>query len=477
MPTSPVFDSHGVSLTAVDAGSLEKPDFSRVRGRLAVVRNESGESEHELAAAAAKAGARGLMIVHFSDFAWTRWSPTGTRTALPTVRVGKAVGTALLQRLAKKTTTVRFTGTAVSPYLYDVMQTSSQRIPQQVVYTVSAQNSAVVHSTYADNGGEPWASEQRYAWRPYQGTAWEATRNVPTGITRTEYISANGTYWQHLVNHATTFDIDAPLLSGMADAIRTFRPGRQPDEAWQQAVVRPSIPRGTQTPSVRTGNALDLRIPEFTDSGAGHWSRAAVGGGFGTSAQPGDIGDDPGTEEPDTTSAVLYRNGSEAARADTPWTDFEVPAATADYRLDVTTSRTSAEWRYATNTSTSWSFRSGSTSEATLLPLLQLDYAVPVDARNTVASGRSHTVGLTVRAQDGAAVPRGVRVTVEASYDDGKTWSRAQVEDRGHNAFGAVVTKSPRTHGDTYVTLRVTAQDTAGDRVQQTVRRAYLWQG
>jgi subtilisin family serine protease len=491
---SPVFDSRGASLTAVDAGSLEAPDFRHVRGKLAVVRNETGETEGQLAAAAAKAGARGLMIVHFSDFAWTRWYPTGERNAVPTVRIGKATGDALLRKLAKKPVTVRFGGTSVSPYLYDVVQTSTQQIPQHVVHTVTAANSAVIPSTYADNGGAPWASEQRFAWRPYQGVAWENTRNVPTGVTRTDYLSSNGTLWQHRVNQETTFDIDVPLQAGMVGPATVYRPGRQPAEAWQQAVVRPSIPRGARYPSVRTGDVLDLRIPEFTDSGTGHWARAATDGGFGgfnaagtastagtagtaaTAGKEGTPQDDPA--QGDTAKATLFRNGTQVGTADSPWTDFEVAPGTADYRLDVATSRVSPEWKYATDTSTSWWFRSGTAGDqAALLPLLQVDYNVPVDAWNAVRAGRTHTVGLTVRSQDGTAAPKGVQTEVQVSYDDGRTWSAARVGSRGHNTFDARITKSARAKGDTYVTLRVTARDAAGDRVQQTVRRAYLWRG
>lgn len=501
MPYSPEFGSRGVNLTAVDAGSLEQPDFSRVRGRLAVVRDETGQDERQLAQAAHDAGARGLMLVHFSDNGWTRWHPTGDRTALPTVRVGKATGDALLALLAKKSVTVQFGGTSRSPYFYDVMQTSPQQIPRQVVHTVTAANSAVISATYADNGGAPWASEQRFAWRPYQGVAWEMTRNVPTGITRTEYVSANGTEWMHRVDQETTFDIDTPLLTGMTGVPAVLKPGRQAAEAWQQAVVRPSIPRGTSTPSERVGDVLRVRIPEFTDSGAGHWARASHDGGFGGFDVPGTRGgsgtgsgagtgsgtdagagtgsgtqDDPG-QEGDSTSASLFRDGTQIATADTPWTDFEVPAGTADYRLDVATSRISPEWRFATSTSTSWWFRSDTAAEAALLPLLQVDYAVPVDAWNAVRAGRSHTVGLTVRAQDGAAVPRGLRVAVEASYDGGLTWTNARVDDRGHGGFAARITRSPHSRGDVRVTLRVTAQDAAGDKVRQTVRDAYLWRG
>ncbi|WP_030355389.1 S8 family peptidase [Streptomyces scopuliridis] len=476
MPSSALFDERGEHLTAVDAGDARAPAFGKVRGKLAVLVSEDGGSERDLVERAAAAGARGVMLVHFSDIAWTRWRPDGERLALPTVRIGASTGAELLKRINERSTTVRFTGTARSPYLYDVMQVSSQRIPQRVVHTLSESNSAIVRSTYADNGGSPWAAEQRFARRPYQDAAWnQYTRHVPTGFERTDYVSAGDTSWQHLVHYETTFDVDTPLKVGMGDTPRTYRPGERVAETWQGAVVRPSIPRGTATPSVREGNVLSLRIPEFTDSTAGHRSRLLVGGsGIGTSgtAEAGEPGE-PG----DTAAAVLYRDGKKTAEAGSAWTDFTVPSGAADYRLDLTTSRTSPEWAYGTATDTSWSFRSGATGEATTLPLLQLDYDVPVGADNAVGRGRSHTVGLTVRAQDGLAAPRGVSVKVEASYNDGKNWERATVRSRGAGTFSAKIDRPDRQRGDAYVTLRVTAEDSSGNRVRQSVERAYLHRG
>ncbi|MEV7144336.1 S8 family serine peptidase [Streptomyces tauricus] len=475
MPSSPLFDDRGAHLTAVAAGDAAAPVFTRARGKLAVLTNEQNVDERELAEQAAAAGVRGIVLVHFSDIAWTRWHPQGDRWGVPTVRIGASAGAALLKRIGKGRTTVDFTGTARSPYLYDVMQVSSQRVPDKVVHTVSERNSAVVKARYADNGGAPWASEQRFARRPYQDTAWlQYTRYVPTGFERTEHVSSGDTSWQHFVHHETTFDVDKPLLVGMSDASRTYRAGERTSDTWQGAVVRPSIPRGTTTPSVRTGDVLSLRIPEFTDSQAGHRSRLLEGGGG--------IGTSGGAKaaQGDSAAAVLYRNGQKAAEADGGYADFEVPSGAADYRLDLTTSRVSPEWTYGTGTETSWSFRSGSTSgtgAATVLPLLQVDYDVPVDAYNAVRSGRTHSVGLSVRAQDGLAVPRGVGVQVETSYDDGRNWSRAEVKGRGHNVFEAAVTKPSRVRGDAYVTLRVTARDAAGNSVRQTVQRAYLHRG
>ncbi|WP_316745752.1 S8 family serine peptidase [Streptomyces sp. MK7] len=470
MPASPLFSDRGATLTAVDAGDAATADFSHARGRLAVVKDPTGAYEKDLVARAASAGVRAVMLVHFSDIGWTRWDPQGERWAVPTVRIGSRAGADLLARIANHSASVTFSGTARSPYLYDVMQVSAQQIPEHVVYTVSERDSAVVRSTYADNGGSGWASEQRFGWRPYQNTAWlQYTRFVPTGFTRTEYISAGDTTWQHLVHHTTTFDVDMPLAVGMRDVPRAYRAGAQPAETWQGAVVRPSIPIGTTTPTVRVGNVLRLRIPEFTDSQSGHWSRAEAGDGGG-------VGTSSADRAGDATSAVLYRDGRELTDLDSAWADMEVPADAAQYRLDLTTSRNSPDWKDSVATSTSWSFRSARTDTATPLSLLQLDYAVPVDAHNVLHAGHTHAIGVRVRAQDGLPAPSGVTVQVEASYDDGRTWSTAKVTDRGRNAFQARVDGPSKAAAGAWVTLRVTARDAAGNTVCQTVQRAYALQ-
>ncbi|MYS73850.1 hypothetical protein GTY88_26055, partial [Streptomyces sp. SID5926] len=57
------------------------------------------------------------------------------------------------------------------------------------------------------------------------------------------------------------------------------------------------------------------------------------------------------------------------------------------------------------------------------------------------------------------------------SYDDGRTWSAARTHAHGRNTFRTSLT--PPAHGESWVTLRVTARDAAGDSVRQTVQRAY----
>ncbi|MCF1507175.1 S8 family serine peptidase [Streptomyces glomeratus] len=475
--TSPVFGDRGARLTAVAAGMAVAPDFRAARGKLAVVRDDNSAwyDRWALPRAAAAAGAKALLVVQpegFSD--WTRWQPNGDRMALPTMQTSWKNGTALLESVKKGTTTVEFSGTVNSPYLYDVMQVSKGSIPKQVVYTVSDRNSGEVHSTYTRTGASAWASEQRFAWRPFQDTAWnQYSRYVPVGQERVEYVSAGDTLWQHVVHHNIVDNVDFPLMAGMHDAPHTYQPGRRATERWFGAVVRPSIPRDEPLPSVRNGDTLSLHVPDFDDSGTGHWSFAesdpfgGIGGGVGAAFVN------------DTSTMALYRNKEQIATSGNgAWGNFEVPAGDAAYRLDLTTARVSDDWHFGTGTHTSWTFRSNTAAGATLLPLLQLDYAVPVDAQNAVGPVRTHDLGVTVRMQDGMAAPRGVTLKVEASYDDGRSWTTARTAQRGGDGrFTATVERPSSVHGDAYVTLRVTATDAAGDSVQQTVNRAYVHHG
>ncbi|WP_225651942.1 hypothetical protein [Streptomyces pseudogriseolus] len=174
-------------------------------------------------------------------------------------------------------------------------------------------------------------------------------------------------------------------------------------------------------------------IPEFTGSGSGHFSPAEIT--F--------LG-----SQPDVATARLYRSGEKiAASEEGAWGDIEVPAGNADCRLDLTTARDPSDWAYGASTRTSWSFRSDTTTSESRLPLLQLDYDVPVDTRNAVSRAAKHTLGLSVRMQDGMAQPRGVHVTVEASYDGGRSWAAA-VSARKGSGYTAAVERPAHLRGN-----------------------------
>ncbi|MGW1888569.1 S8 family serine peptidase, partial [Streptomyces sp. NPDC001970] len=456
------FNPEGERLTAVDAGTRENPDLrpGTVRGKLAVIRDDTAQDWHDLAEMAAKAGAKGVLIVLPEGMkAWTLWTPVDTRSAIPLFQVTAADGAQLLQYMKKHEAVIDISGTVKSPYLYDIRAIWPHQIPQNPTYTVSDRNTAQVKASYTDNGALDWAGEQRFSWRPHSEFSWETSRWVPTGMTRTEYITSGDTQWMHHVDFITSLFPNQPLRSGLRDAPRTFETGEKVQEEWYKAVVRPSIPRGWSSPSVRNGDVLSLAIPEYTDAVAGHWARKQVPsapGGIGRAGTPGTM--DLPTYPGDTVAAVLHRDGKKVGEAAAAWGNFHVPAGEADYRLDLTTERKTEYWQTGTKTATSWTFRSDTAAEKTLLPLLQVDYGVPADLWNTVRGGKRHDLDLTVRHQDGLAAPAGTKLKVEASFDDGKTWQgQVRVKDRGHNRFTATIERPGDHRQGAYVTLRVTA--------------------
>lgn len=107
-------------------------------------------------------------------------------------------------------------------------------------------------------------------------------------------------------------------------------------------------------------------------------------------------------------------------------------------------------------------------------PLIFLSYDIPLSAKNTARAGRP--LRMTIHAASprpgSAADITGLRL--EASFDDGATWSRARwVRGVDDGVFRALI-KHPRLHRTTgAVSLRTTAWDRDGNRVTQTVERAY----
>ncbi|MFD6971391.1 S8 family serine peptidase [Streptomyces sp. NPDC059949] len=467
---SPVFGDQGARLKAVDAGTGTAPDFRHVRGKLAVVRVTLKDDTWALARAAKAAGAEALMVAWPKGvLPWTRWRPNTERMALPTIRVSFTHGSALLER-AENGATVEFSGTVNSPYLYDIMQVSKGSVPNELVHTVSEKESAVIRAGYTRTGASDWSSEQRFGWRPYQNADWDVTnRYVPVGRERVEYVSGGDTLWNQIVRHNTVFSLDERLGAGMMNLPRTYRPGEKVSERWLGAPARPSIPRGAPWSSTRTGDNLSVYVPEFTDSTAGHYGFAEI------PAPVGDWRDGKNTPSlSDLTHAALYRNGERIVEStDGAWGNFEVPSGKAEYRLDLTTARTSPEWKFGTGTRTSWTFGSAAAAGTAQLPLLQVDYSVPTDLDNAVGRNKSHVLGLKVRMPDGMPAPRGTSVKVETSYDDGLTWTTADTDRKG-DGFTATVKRPGKVTSDAYVTMRVTAKDSAGNSIRQTVDRAYL---
>ncbi|BCY10087.1 peptidase [Actinoplanes sp. L3-i22] len=426
-PGAGTYDLRPMPSTPVFTGTRHYSLSPAAKGRAVVVPVDG--DEYEAVQRAADAGAALVLLMRGPDSAaWSTWDPSiaaADRLPIPALLISHDYGTKVLA----KAKTLDLTMTPDSPYLYDVIQVSTGRVPAQIVHRVTAANSYKVTSRYADNGGLAWVREQRFGWRPWQDFAWnDRQRAAGTPSVREEWVSAGDSVWQHHVHQDYPWsDLDSALDTGFAEQPRSYPRAGAATETWAAPVVRPATPAGYV--NKRTGDVLNLRVADFVDASDKHFT----------------------IDEADQSSARLYRDGTLISETRDAWRDLPVPAGAATYRLALTTARAGDEWQYARSTSTEWTFRS---AQPGTLPLLQVGYAAPVSLSGT-ATTRAHLLGVTV--------PGARKVTVSLSFDEGKTWRTTY----GVGGRFAV----PAARGT--VSLRVTATDRAGNTVEQTVLRAY----
>ncbi|SDT77172.1 S8 family serine peptidase [Actinoplanes derwentensis] len=408
-------DLHMIYDSPASAGTrrypVAEPNARNVRGK-AVVLDATDEPVADQVALAAAGGAGVVVLVQPADrSAWSSWNPMLTeRLPVTTVQVPHADGAKL-----RKKGTLTLTLTTDDPYLYDVFQAVQGQIPAQIKHRVTTANSMRVTAAYAHNGGEPWVREQRFGWRPWQDYSWnDSSRSVRTPSVREEWVSAGDTVWQHMVHSAYPWNGFGQLRGGFVEKPVSYRAGRRA-ETWGGAVVRPA-----DLGSTRAGDVLRLRVVEFVD-GDGH-------------GQPGDF--------EDGVTAKLWRDGTLIHDGTSGIVDVTSTPGKASYKFKVTTGRSGAEWVYGTSTDSEWTFTS---AEAGALPLLRVDYRVLPLGVKIVSSAELKSL------------------KVEISTDDGRVWRPALVT-------GGTALVRP---GKSPVSLRVTATDTTGNTLKQTVIRAY----
>ncbi|GAA2589554.1 S8 family serine peptidase [Actinomadura fulvescens] len=229
---------------------------------------------------------------------------------------------------------------------------------------------------------------------------------------------------------------------------RRYRPGRYVD-AWNAAVIAPRADFDE-----RAGDRVEI---------TGHGS---------TWTSPGE---DRGRDQ--TTSGTLRLSKDGTVLGETTFTPLRgnssfratLPPEAATYTLLKSLERQST---VSPKVESLWTFRSArpGSAEPVGLPLTAVRFLpAGLNDRNQAPKGRPTVIPVWVERASGApgAAPKSLRV--EASFDDGATWR--PVPFAGRPGAGAVTVIPPDTAS--FVSLRATAVDAAGDQVVQTVVRAY----
>ena len=302
-----------------------------------------------------------------------------------------------------------------------------------------------------------------------------------------QYLSASpAMLWQGSYSAYRTISV-GQTPGGQTSAFRLLHPGQQLTQTWGQYPLHPGAnatfpgtPFLVQSSADRAGNTLNLDITPFSDN------------------QPGDTGDGwevpfPAAVNQVSGSYAVYQNGVKVAGGSAPVgaISLAVSAALAArpalVKFVLTASRASSQYHLSATSSDVWtwhsraqpgatvpapwlcSFATGLSRHCAVQPIITLDYQVPrLGLDGAACPGRQAIIITAGHIQLAPSIPI-TRLQVQVSLNGGKTWRQAQVRPAGPDRFGAAFTAGPSA----LVSLRVTAIDTAGNSLTETILNAY----
>ncbi|MFS8100579.1 S8 family serine peptidase [Lentzea alba] len=401
---------------------------SDVRGKLALVRTAGDEDLFAVAREMQAAGAVAVLWAGPVPF------PQSAQTVIPVVAVAE-------HHVVASRLTLR--AIAGSPVSYSLLLQDKGTLPSGT-RVVRRSELAEVKTRYYTSGGDGQVVQRTY---PVVGGA------VPTGIgaldepltapvERTEYFSAGkGVSWfQEGFDGRGSGAGDDPVVTSWADLLPvTYVPGHKYERSNLRAVSSPRFGRPSLVSwswgggVVRSGDTINTRISPFGGSG---WVENWRYSGYG--------------------SVELRRGSDVLGYADVREGSFHAPARDGRYTLTLDAARDTSA--LSTSVHTVWEFAASADGK---LPLLEVDYVLPVDLRNSWRAGAPMPVKFTASRQPGAGSATVRELRAYASFDDGANWVPVK----------SLVPPGGKPGG--YVSLRVVAVDADGSSVDQTVLRAY----
>ncbi|MFE3269336.1 S8 family serine peptidase [Streptomyces sp. NPDC059215] len=445
---SPMLPEGSNRYRAVWAGDGSAADFGRlkIRGQVAVVRRSDSVSAPDQAAAAAKAGAKLLLILNDGYGKLDPWADLPDAAPLPVASLGTDDSVRLRSGLHWPGVGLLKVVSHPQPhYLYDLVRHYDGAVPRSLTYRPGPGDLARIDESFRDTK-QGKAVQIRYdltvdSGRPLNSNATP----VPAQGTLTSWVTADpGVSW---VTQAAVSDLS------QQGSPRSYKGRGTSREVWFSPVHHPRLlDDSAHRAPFRIGDIISTSsITAWGDSG----SHAGVAYADG-----------------DTSTISLYQGdqllGEEVNERIV--TVEGLPTDPLPYRIVVEGKRDLPGRPYSTRTRTEWGFTSGTTDYRVLspLPLIQLDYAVDTDL-----SGRaSRHCALTVTPSHlkGATGAASVRtVGLEVSYDDGATWHRTTPRHSGTDWKASLDAPSKAR----FASLRTTARDTHGNSVSQTVIRAF----
>jgi hypothetical protein len=329
-----------------------------------------------------------------------------------------------------------------SPYVYNLAEFVADRVPNGFAKRYTDRHLGRLDATYAGQGpttgfvATSATIDERGVFLP------SAVLPVTLPGKRTEYYTPNFS-WRRSMYEGDLYEAAASWQE--SSPIR-FQSGRATTERINSAVFGPGF--GAIGYMARAQDRLWVYPSLYSPAGA--WS------GMSSTAA--------GRVVVERAGKVIYDQPNLAANL------AGLPAEEAPFRITVDLDR-GAPSRLSTHVSAEWTFRSGAPTgaDATRLPLSAVRFAPPVSDTNTAPAGKLWVVPVSVQQQPGSTAGAAKTLTVDVSYDDGRTWRSVPVVRA--NGQSVVALQHPSAAG--FVSLRAASTDTADNTVKQTIIRAY----
>ncbi|MFK0124302.1 hypothetical protein ACIQSP_13385 [Streptomyces nigra] len=163
---------------------------------------------------------------------------------------------------------------------------------------------------------------------------------------------------------------------------------------------------------------------------------------------------------------------------------YDLPSKSARYTFQTQTDDVRTVWEYTSAKATKndtprqspcvGELVDGDTSACRPEPLIFLRYDFGLDLANTAASGRKHEVTVVAYYQERLTTPPQVTsLKAEATFDGGRTWRPVATKAGGRNTYTVTIENPRREQAANGVGLRISAADSRGDTVRQTIPTAY----
>ncbi|MFF4243559.1 S8 family serine peptidase [Streptomyces sp. NPDC001822] len=338
-------------------------------------------------------------------------------------------------------------GTATKPawsYAYNLAVNTKGGIPATLTRRMHDAELARVEESYAGQGGKPLGVRIDTPVAAYGAVTFGDGNVIPLPGKQTRYYSDDAAIvWDRSLGMRAqgTAGFDEVQFAGTT----RFRPGGVHSRRWNQAPLR-----------ARSVEALRAEDTLFLTPGL-----------FSSAAE--DTATHSGEARGTTGSSTLYRNGVKTASANTLGRlQAAVPYEKGTYTLTSTGTRQVGWSTLGSRASATWTFTSGrpSGSGPADLPLMNVRLNGPVGTTGAVQGGR--TQRFIVAAERGSAAIT-TSLGFKVSFDDGRTWKTAKVRRLGD--IGIVALPLPAAGG--HASIRLTASDAAGNKVDQTVIRSF----